>query len=301
LNQETPKVKHVLTLVAIMSVLAAAAPAAAASFSDADISPLFNTSNMFTSADGLVTVTGSANFGGGGGFWGVAGGTNGGAVDDADGNPATTGDQESLAFQFNSTVGLSMISFTFTRANPIRISGFSSNPGATVTTDPGSSNITAAWDANNNSVTIFHPWHGGDISEVSFAAPGASAGQTLTLSVEDLGEAGPWAAIHSVTYDTVSTPVVAGDVDGDGDVDLVDYGVIRDAFYTSVTSKSMGDLTFDNFVDFDDFEEWKTHFPFPVVGDVFNLTVVPEPASVTLLCLGVALGLVSRRRKRNAR
>jgi hypothetical protein len=72
-----------------------------------------------------------------------------------------------------------------------------------------------------------------------------------------------------------------GDVNGDGNVDSVDYDAILANFRKTVTTRAEGDLNGDGFVDLTDFAEWR------LAREEFllrNATAVPEPA-----CLGICL------------
>jgi hypothetical protein len=88
-----------------------------------------------------------------------------------------------------------------------------------------------------------------------------------------------------------------GDVDGDDDVDMDDFAIIQGHFQQTVAGRTEGDLTFDNFVDYRDFRQWKNNAPAPVLAEWAALGV-PEPSSVALAGLAVAAGVAARRRKR---
>ena len=75
-----------------------------------------------------------------------------------------------------------------------------------------------------------------------------------------------------------------GDVDGDGDVDLVDKNIIRDHLFETGHSRSGGDLNGDGIVDFDDFHRWKEFFP----GNGSSATV-PEPGTFVMTLAGLCL------------
>jgi hypothetical protein len=83
--------------------------------------------------------------------------------------------------------------------------------------------------------------------------------------------------------------IVPGDVNGDGQVLLNDYEIIRDNFRQSVTSRISGDLNSDGLVTFLDFLEWRNNAT-PAALAAFNaLSAVPEPAT-GLICALVCIG-----------
>jgi hypothetical protein len=90
------------------------------------------------------------------------------------------------------------------------------------------------------------------------------------------------------------TGPVAGDVDGNGQVDLLDFEPIRANFRKQVLERNQGDLTRDRVVDFDDFHEWKTAF-LSAGGalddvDFASMANVPEPATWGLALLAWSAG-----------
>jgi hypothetical protein len=89
-----------------------------------------------------------------------------------------------------------------------------------------------------------------------------------------------------------------GDVDNDGDVDLDDLQIILDNFRHAVGSRDLGDLTGDSYVDLYDFREWKSYYPGALPGGLAGLMAVPEPATWSLVLIGMAGGLAVARRRR---
>lgn len=225
------------------------------------------------------------------GFIGVSGGNNDNAVDDIDGDPATTNDRERFDIALASGFGLSEIAWSFSRAYPIRITGFAADPQAffSATGDAGD---LLHFDSTAGELSIYQRQFSGAITSVGFLNTSASENQTLSVTVDDLITAGPQVAFSSFTYDTASGAVTAGDVDGNGTVDLVDFGIIRDNFGVG-TLPSEGDLTRDGEVDLADYGVWEANFGGSSFGLVELLTV-PEPGSFVLLAAGAAL--VRRRR-----
>ncbi|TWT72841.1 PEP-CTERM motif protein [Posidoniimonas polymericola] len=87
---------------------------------------------------------------------------------------------------------------------------------------------------------------------------------------------------------------VAGDVDGDGSVDLDDYNIIESNMFQRVGMRSEGDLNYDLTVDFKDFRIWKAE---AAPGLAAGLSIVPEPTAVCLVLIG-GLGMFASRSKR---
>lgn len=88
--------------------------------------------------------------------------------------------------------------------------------------------------------------------------------------------------------------LVPGDVDGNGQVELLDFEPIRANFRNRVSQRIQGDLTRDGVVDFDDFREWKSAFlgaggALDDVDFAFQGNV-PEPATVGLALLAWSAG-----------
>lgn len=139
-------------------------------------------------------------------------GTNNGSFADADTIVGNAGD-ELLTFEFSANSGLNSISYDFSRADGpgandgVVISGFLADPGVTFSvSDP---NLFAVYDASAGSVRLNLPGtlFNGNVEVISFT-PGTSAGQTLTLTVNDTTQAGGQFAIAGISYDndTVAIP-----------------------------------------------------------------------------------------------
>ncbi|MCY2924390.1 MAG: dockerin type I domain-containing protein, partial [Planctomycetota bacterium] len=100
------------------------------------------------------------------------------------------------------------------------------------------------------------------------------------------------------TYDlTADVYAHAGDVNGDGQVSLLDYNVVKANFgnaYESGNHWGDGDVNGDLQVGLLDFNIVKAHFGH-TTGDGAAVTAVPEPATMSLLALA---GLAALRRKR---
>lgn len=76
-----------------------------------------------------------------------------------------------------------------------------------------------------------------------------------------------------------------GDADGDLDVDINDYNLIKNNFGLTPATKAQGDVTLDGIINLADFQLWKANEALAATGSV---GAVPEPASVVLALLGVA-------------
>jgi hypothetical protein len=85
------------------------------------------------------------------------------------------------------------------------------------------------------------------------------------------------------------SPALTGDVNGDGRVDLDDFGVLKSHFGQSPAGAAEGDLDGDSTVDLADFGVLKASFGRSVV------TPAPEPATMGLLLLGGCAWLLGSR------
>ncbi|MGL4514541.1 MAG: dockerin type I domain-containing protein [Lacipirellulaceae bacterium] len=104
---------------------------------------------------------------------------------------------------------------------------------------------------------------------------------------EDFGRA----PINGLQVIGRSDLIVPGDVNGDGEVLLSDYLVIRNNFRQPVTSRSSGDLNSDGVVSFFDFLEWRSNATPAALAQYAAL--IPEPTA-GLICLLGCLGLNRR-------
>lgn len=83
-----------------------------------------------------------------------------------------------------------------------------------------------------------------------------------------------------------------GDVNFDGNVDLLDFDIISGNFKETASSISQGDVNEDGFVDFADFKIWKEA---SATGSLAN-SLIPEPTSIVLALVALA-GLAGRCRR----
>lgn len=123
-------------------------------------------------------------------------------------------------------------------------------------------------------------------------------GENITVRFRSTALQGVWLDDAALT---ITEAPVSGDVDGDREVTLADYFIIRDNFQSIVSNRSQGDLTGpsgvgDGLVDFYDFVEWNSFYPESpglsyveagVLAESFN--AVPEPAGSFILSLGFLL------------
>jgi len=142
----------------------------------------------------------------------------------------------------------------------------------------------------------------GGFTPASLAGQGAGA----NYSVNFLGAAtsGAYDAVVTFVDDLAGTPDATynlhavvlhpGDANGDGVVDLQDFGLLKDNFgMTQGATWAMGDFTGDYAIDLQDFGILKDHFGHTTGSN--PITAVPEPATIALLALS---GLAVLRGKR---
>lgn len=140
----------------------------------------------FTSAGGHIEIRASGVFGVGPSYFGISGGVNDAAVDDADGQvPA----DEQIECEFAADVGLSGLDVIWTRA-VMTITGFQADPGGN----------TGTYDAETRTWSVWRPWTGGTTVSYRFSNAAASAGRTLTLTALDPNTPGPQMSLVAVYF-----------------------------------------------------------------------------------------------------
>ncbi|MCG8449606.1 MAG: hypothetical protein MI725_08510 [Pirellulales bacterium] len=111
-----------------------------------------------------------------------------------------------------------------------------------------------------------------------------------------------YAFTNELASDLLAAIPILGDANGDGIVDLADYQLINDNFFSTVTPGTLGDVNTDGLVNAEDFRLWQQEYSTPVVAVQQGQAQVPEPGTATLFCLWVTLSCFTRlgRLRRNA-
>ena len=108
------------------------------------------------------------------------------------------------------------------------------------------------------------------------------------------------AILNNILNELSDNPIVPGDVNGNGIVDIDDYYIIEDHFQQNVTMRSEGDLNNDGIVDFADFRQWKSNRTDVGSGNLSDSTI-PEPSGLTIIAfLGAGIAVAARARSRPA-
>ncbi len=140
----------------------------------------------------------------------------------------------------------------------------------------------------------------GAAAVIGGAAPGdltgniTGAGVVVTWGENGMAITG--GGTHNIDNFQIRQSSRPGDVNLDTVVDLNDLLVIRQNFRKAVGSITLGDLTSDGFVNFDDYRLWKNNY---VPGAGENIDLVPEPSGAALAA--AALLAFRCRRRRAAR
>jgi PEP-CTERM motif len=141
---------------------------------------------------------------------------------------------------------------------------------------------------------------GWTIDGLGFTQLNQTTGSTNALGTgaNAFGAADTQFFIDNLTYS--AQPAVPGDLNGDNDVNLDDYGVIKTNWLQTVTpSIGNGDLNFDSVVDLADFVLFKADYlTFNPGGSAADIPVpVPEPATLVLLAAALPVWFFVRRRR----
>lgn len=142
-------------------------------------------------------------------------------------------------------------------------------------------------ELNPTSATELAPGANVDLGQM-YATGGS---QDLTFEFVLAGEE---QSIHGVIlYEALQNNALAGDYNGNGTVDAADYTVWKDAFGS--TTDLAADGNDNGVIDAADYTIWKDNFG-QTAGSVANVSAVPEPASLVLVCL--ALVAIAAKRPR---
>lgn len=98
-----------------------------------------------------------------------------------------------------------------------------------------------------------------------------------------------------------ATPLIPGDVTGDGFVMMDDFDIIKNNFRQTPRSRAQGDLTGDGLVSLVDFTQWKGAFSAgggSFAGQDMSFLSIPEPSSLSLIGL-LTVVLAGRRGRRS--
>lgn len=136
---------------------------------------------------------------------------------------------------------------------------------------------------------------------------GSDNGRNLNGQIDDIGiwmdEALPATEIERIYNNglagfplTEPGTFVLGDVNGGGEVNSVDFEIIRNNFLKELDDRSDGDLVDNGIVDFADYAQWKQVTPKdPDPSGAIASVGVPEPSSILIVAAGVlGLGILRR-------
>ena len=108
-----------------------------------------------------------------------------------------------------------------------------------------------------------------------------------------------WAGVDNVLLQIAG--VISGDLDGDGDIDVNDYAIVRDHQQQAQLYNALGEMTGDGFVNLNDFRAFKTAYDAAhgagSFADMLGSIGVPEPSSfvMMLLLVGAMAGITRGR------
>ncbi|MCA9186114.1 MAG: PEP-CTERM sorting domain-containing protein [Pirellulaceae bacterium] len=160
-----------------------------------------------------------------------------------------------------------------------------SNDGSLWTTIYSRDDPTPLWDADNQVIKFtsgvdYNLPIGYSFFRMNTTATGSTTGAFFQVNEIEL-------------FGIVDDNTKVGDVNNDGNVDLLDLDVIRNNFFQSVAGgRSDGDINIDGVVNFVDFRLWKDD----TAGSLAATASVPEPATgLLVLGLGLLVPMIRRR------
>ena len=118
---------------------------------------------------------------------------------------------------------------------------------------------------------------------------------TLVTNTELTTPNGFRAPINAIQIVKPPTP---GDVNGDGQVNLADFHILRGNLFKTGQSRAQGDLVGGNsIVDFADYRAWKVAAPPGLAASVSLDGAIPEPSAGLLFVFGATLLTTNARRR----
>jgi probable HAF family extracellular repeat protein len=140
----------------------------------------------------------------------------------------------------------------------------------------------------------------GDLNNL-IVPDGSSAGWTLqnAYGIDDAGRIAGYGTLDGAYQAFLLTPVLPGDANEDGKVDINDLTIVLTNYGQTGASWNTGDFIGDGTVDINDLTIVLTNYGDTSGSSAAGMAAVPEPASLVLLVVCgvfVALGLARRRR-----
>ena len=204
----------------------------------------------------------------------------------------------SLTHDFGSIVsGSASPSFRFDVFNLLSTAGYTANLDFDSVSGTGNTSVlTTDLAASSGALSIGAGLGHEFTANLNAGTPGSfSATYTLMLSDENL----PGAQNKSLTLTLMGQilpSVLAGDYNNDGTVDAADYVLWRERLASNQPLQN--ETASPGVVDQQDYDAWRANFGSTVAGrgSLAGSNAVPEPQSLTLLVIGLLVGLHRRMR-----
>ena len=172
---------------------------------------------------------------------------------------------------------------SLTLNNPIRVASARGIVGTSIAGSPNG--IIVFWDEVFQLKFRIFSAEGEALSEVQSLTAGNNFNSTVPPGLDASGDRVivSWIQSAKLTFQRLSFSPLAGDVNGDEQVNIQDFALLRRNFGLSDKQRYEGDLTGDGNVEFDDFKELRTNFGRRAKQEMAPLPAPPIPANSTSL------------------